>query len=392
MAKKIRVMVVEDSQVVRQFLEHIISSDPRLEVVASVGSAEDALLRLRSARPDVISMDIHLPGMNGFEATKKIMEEHPTPIVVVSGSMRREDQDFSIEALKAGALGVLMKPVGTSHEDYESLATRLCTQLAIMSQVRVIRQRFNGRRSRKKAERTAPISASGLSPVPPNFEPPGPFSIVAIVASTGGPSALQVLLAALPKDFPLPILLVQHITAGFFGSFVSWLDDVCPLPVRAALHEQVLQPGCVHIAPPDHHLCASGGRLMLSQKAPVCAQRPSGTVLFQSLADSYGPEALGILLTGMGVDGADGLRAIRQAGGYTLAEDSSTAVVYGMPAAAVQLGAVCESLPLDSIAGRMLRLVRPGETGNPGAPRPALTTPRPRAVPGTDTGQRLQSP
>jgi two-component system, chemotaxis family, protein-glutamate methylesterase/glutaminase len=346
---KIRVMIVEDSRVVREFLTYLIARDPRLEVAVAVGSGEEALRVLERISPDVISMDIRLPGMNGFEATQLIMARKPTPIVVVSASVDAEDLKISMNALRAGALAVMEKPAGTSHADYASLAERLCTQLAIMSQVKVIRQRidrglrFGPTERAKAADLTVPSA--------------GPFTMLGLVASTGGPNALTKLLGGLPRDFPLPVILVQHITACFLDGFASWLDSISPLRVKLAKDGEVALPGKVYLPPADRHLKVVGGRLQVDGGDFVCLQRPSGTVLFQSMARSLGAGSLGVLLTGMGEDGAEGLRHIRQAGGYTIAEDESTTVVYGMPAAAVRLGAVCESLPLPEIAPRIVALV-----------------------------------
>jgi two-component system chemotaxis response regulator CheB len=184
------------------------------------------------------------------------------------------------------------------------------------------------------------------------------FQIAAIVASTGGPSALARLLGRLPNDFPVPIVLVQHITTNFHAGFVDWLDGICELSVVSAEDGAYPEPGFVYVAPPDRHLRVDRDILHVATGEPVSGQIPSGTVLFESLAESYGRETLGVLLTGMGQDGAHGLKRLRDAGGYTLAEDESTAVVYGMPAVAARLGAVCESLPLDAISYRLLGLRR----------------------------------
>lgn len=348
--KKIRVLVVEDSQVIREFLSHLIERDPRLELAAAVESAEEALRILDQVFPDVISMDIRLPGMNGFEATKQIMRDRPTPIVVVSASVEREDLRVTMNALRAGALTVLEKPSGSTSSDYEALAERLCTQLAIMSQVKVIRRRgaATGLGSVQDWPRVRPIAVSGKSG----------DQVLGIVASTGGPSALAQVLSGLGADFPLPILVVQHITASFLDGFASWLENVCPFSVEIVRDRAALQGGKVYLAAPDRHLCALKAFVRSDGGPPVSAQRPSGTVLFQSMARTHGSQAIGILLTGMGEDGAEGLLRLRECGGYTIAEHESTAVVYGMPAEAVRLGAACESLPLPSIAGRVLEWLR----------------------------------
>jgi two-component system chemotaxis response regulator CheB len=343
--KKIRVMIVEDSAVVRALLEHIIGRDARLEVCAIAASAEDALRILEQISPDVIAMDIRLPGMNGLEATRRIMSKNPVPIVVVASSI--ESDAIPMEALRAGALSVLEKPVGTTHADYEAVAKRLCTQLVIMSQVHLIRQ--HARRECLPMEGGITRSASGAH---------GRFQMVGIACSTGGPGALVQLLGMLGSDFPLPILLVQHMTASFLDGFAAWLDAVCPFEVTVVTG--ICRPvgKVLYLAPAAQHLRLDDGKLWPETGEPVSFQRPSGTVLFQSMAKDLGAGALGVVLTGMGDDGASGLLDIRRAGGYTIAEDESTAVVYGMPGAAVRLGAVSESLPLPAIAPRILELVR----------------------------------
>lgn len=346
--RKISVMIIEDSDVVRMLLEEIISRDSRLAVAASVSSAEEGLRLLHTVAPDVISLDIRLPGMNGFQATKRIMSERPTPIVVVSASVEKEDLKVSMNALKAGALTIVEKPVGTTRSDYQEMADQLCTQLAIMSAVKVIRQR-------------RPPSPS------PAARPSGPqayrvrkddaLRALGIAASTGGPNALEKLLNGLPADFPLPILVVQHITPSFLPGFAAWLDDVCPFAAAIARDGEIPVAGKVYVAPAGSHLKVRAGRIRLDSSPPISSQRPSGTVLFESLAREFGARAIGVLLTGMGDDGAKGLSELRAIGGYTIAEDESTAVVYGMPQAAVRLGAACESLPLHEIAARVLDLI-----------------------------------
>jgi two-component system chemotaxis response regulator CheB len=330
--------------VIREFLEYIIGQDPRLEVAAAVGSAEEALRILTRVAPDVISMDIRLPGMNGFEATQRIMSEKPTPIVVVSASVECEDLKITMNALQAGALTVLEKPAGTTSADYEALSQRLCTQLAIMSQVKVVRRHTSIRSALYSERRAAPRR--------------GGYRMLGIVSSTGGPSALVQLLGCLGPGFPLPIALVQHITSSFLEGFASWLESVCPFSVVIVKERTSLAPGRIYLADRDRHLRVLPGYVQLDSSDPVCAQRPSGTVLFASIAEAYGPEAVGVLLTGMGEDGAQGLLQLRDQGGYTIAEHESTAVVYGMPAEAVRLGAACESLPLPEIAPRIIDLAQ----------------------------------
>lgn len=352
--KSIRVLIVEDSPVVRLLLEHIVSGDPELEVAGSVATGEEAVKAVHELSPDVVSMDIRLPGIDGFEATRRIMSEKPTPVVVISASVEAEDLKITMNALRAGALAVVEKPVGTTSEEYDRLAGRVRTQLKIMSEVRVIRQRSH-----------RPGSVETPAPVPPvmNWLPGSgarDLRLLALGASTGGPQALAQVLGKLPATFPLPVLVVQHMTPSFLEGFAHWLDSVTSLSVSLAKEAERPVPGHVYVAPPDRHLLYQAGILRLDASAPVSGQRPAATMLFRSVARSLGRHGLGVLLTGMGDDGAQGLLELRQAGGYTLAEDASTAIVYGMPAAAAQLGAVEEQLPLPRIGARVNELAGRG--------------------------------
>jgi two-component system chemotaxis response regulator CheB len=264
---RIRVLVVEDSAVVRTLLQHIIGSDARLEVLAAVESAEEALRLLNRLSPDVIAMDIRLPGMDGLEATRRIMSQRPIPIVVVAGAVESNAQGSMImEALRAGALTALEKPVGTSSLGYAAMAEHLCTQLVIMSQVKLVRQHM----------RREPRA------LPANIRPscPGSFSMLGIVCSTGGPSALAHLLAKLGREFPLPILLVQHMPANSLAGFASWLESVSPFLVTIVNDCHIPVAGQVYIAPAEQHLRLDAGILRLDSAAPVCSQRPSGTPAF----------------------------------------------------------------------------------------------------------------
>jgi two-component system chemotaxis response regulator CheB len=339
-----RVMIVEDSPTVRSYLRQTISADPRLAVVAECESAEQALAALERARPDVISMDIHLPRMSGLEATRRIMETRPTPIVIVSRSVNQAELDLTMDALRAGAVSVVEKPSCRENVIFQEMTGRICRELAVMSQVKVVRQRFN--------RRPMPLPAAERVGRPFSFEMGSrskPAGMVGIVASTGGPRALEVLLAAIGRDLPVPILLVQHMASAFHAGFVDWLDRISPQHVKTAEDGEVPQAGVVYVAPAEIHLIVRGDRLALEDSPPVSGQRPSGTVLLRSLAESLGSSAVGIVLTGMGDDGAEGLLAIRRAGGYTITEDESTAVVNGMPEVARTIGASCVSLPLESI-------------------------------------------
>lgn len=351
--KPVSVMIVEDSLVVSEFLRHIIDQDPRLRVVAVARSGEEALDALPTFHPDVISLDIRLPGMNGFEVTKRVMSSYPTPIVVVSSDVEDDELKISMNSLRAGALAVVQKPVGLSHADYEALASGLCTKLLIMSQVRVIRQRYGG----------VELSLPPATPAPPK-RIAGPLRAMGLVASTGGPSAVVKVLSDLDAENCPPIFLVQHITPGFVPGFVSWLNDVVgKFKVVEATPGTLPQPGTVYVAPADRHLaCREGGILHLVDGDSVSGQKPSGSVLFASMAKVYGAQALGLILTGMGEDGAAGLKDMHDKGAFTIAEHESSAVVYGMPGAAVRFGAASEVLPLEKIGARINNLLQETKT------------------------------
>lgn len=326
---------------VREHLGRIISADPRLEVAGFATSGEESLDMVVHLKPDVISMDIRLPGMQGIEATRRIMAEHPTPIVIVSG-VDMEAMNLTMQALRAGALAVVEKPAASTHEEYAALAGKLCTQLAIMSQVQVVRQRPVARRI---------ASADSFMRTPRTA-----YRLLGIAASTGGPSALMQVLNGLGLDFRLPIAVVQHMTPTFLPGFAEWLARVTPFTVSIVDQPMALRPGTVYLAAPDYHMVINGLRAFCDGAPAIGGHRPSATALFSSMANSLGNAAVGVLLTGMGDDGAAGICELKRAGSYTIAEDESTAVVFGMPAAAVRLGAIHETLPLNDIATRVRRV------------------------------------
>ncbi|ALG73824.1 glutamate methylesterase [Azospirillum thiophilum] len=349
-------MVVEDSPVIQQLLSHVIGSDPRLEVAGIASSGEQALRMIEREAPDVVSLDIRLPGIDGFEVTSRIMRQTPLPIVVVASDVR--DLDIPMRALQAGALAVVEKPGSMARADYQTVAHHLCTQLVIMSQVKVIRHRITARPARP-----ANASPAGSSPAPSlpaeAVTADGQlrrFRALGLVASTGGPAALSRILRELPAGFPLPVFVVQHMGAPFMAGFANWLGTVSALPVRLGEQGTTPRPGTVYVAPGDRHMQVENATIRLSDAPMVCGQRPSGEVLFQSMARGYGATGIGVLLTGMGEDGARGLAEMHRTGAYTIAEHASTAVIHSMPGTAVRLGGAVEELPLDRVAARLLQL------------------------------------
>lgn len=356
---KITVLVVEDSPSARLLLVHLLDSDPRLHVIDAVENGEGALRFLEHDRPDVILMDIHLSGMDGYEVTRRIMETQPLPVVVCSAAVDPSEVASTFRALEAGAVAVVGKPAGLGHPDHAETAAKLVDTVALMSEVKVIKRWPRQRR------------AAAITPTNGQTHE-GPIQVVAIGASTGGPPVLQTILAGLPATFPVPILIVQHISAGFLSGFAEWLGHSTGFPVRIAMHNEVLLPGHAYLAPDGFHMgIGPPGRILLSRFAPENGLRPAVSFLFRSVAEVYGSRAAAVLLTGMGRDGASELKRLRDAGAVTVAQDAESAVVNGMPGTAIQLGGAGHILPPERIPLVLTALVE-------GQPRRRPTPPTKR--------------
>lgn len=337
----LRVLIVDDSAVARTLLSHVLRG-AGLDVVGEARDGEEAVRMAATLRPSVIAMDVHMPGLDGHEATRRIMEEAPTPIVMVT-SAQPVDVARSFRAVEAGALTLLEKPGAPGSPRFAELADELITTVKLLADVKLVRRR------RRRA--SVPRSHVRL--------PERRTDLVAIGSSTGGPAALASLLKGLPPDLPVPVLIVQHIAQGFDRGLVEWLDKVTRLSVRLAEAGSPLRPGEVLVGPQDRHLGVVGnGTAELSAAPAIGGHRPSATHLFSSVARSYGDRAMGVILTGMGNDGAVGLLDLRTAGGVTVAQDKASSVVYGMPREAVHLGAVDCILPLQEIAPAIARACR----------------------------------
>jgi two-component system chemotaxis response regulator CheB len=331
------VLLIDDSDIARRMLAAVLARDPDVQLVGQGADGEEAVTLAARERPDVILMDVNMPKMDGWVATRTIMESTPVPIVLISATYDLRDAANSFRALEAGAITLVDKPVDPSSPDFERQLAGLVSTVKVMAGVNLVTRR--PRRVRAMA-----------SPSGPSTMPTTKLDVVAIGASTGGPAALSTILSNLPRDLPVPVLVVQHIAQGFEQGLVEWLASVCPLRVRFAAEGEALRSGDVLFAPSGLHLGVTRGRrVALSGQPPIDGHRPSATHLFRSVAWAYGPSALGVILTGMGQDGADGLSEVHDRGGFVVAQDESTSVVYGMPGTAVAKGVVDRILPIEQI-------------------------------------------
>jgi len=338
----IRVLLVDDSLLVLHVLQRLLSRSPEIQVVGTAANGKDALDLLPDLNPDVICTDLHMPLMNGLEFTREVMARYPRPILVVSVSVEADSPNV-FRLLEAGAVDVFPKPHAILDTNFDQIAHELASKIRILAGVRVIR-RSNG-------SKNTPVA------VPIASRPQATPRIVIMGASTGGPQALCDILSHLPAAFLLPVVCVQHIGSSFLSGMVDWLATSCRLTVRKACQGESPLPGMVYFAPGDTHLeLDKGGRFLLAKTPPIEGHRPSITVTMQAAARCFGGGAVGVLLTGMGRDGADGMASIAAAGGMTLAQNEASSVVYGMPKEAIALGAVQHILPLEQIAPALMEI------------------------------------
>ncbi len=348
MPRKVTVLVVDDSPICRQLISDALSKDPELEVIAVAHDGQEAIDKTAALRPNVITMDMDMPVMDGLTATERIMGDYPTPILVLTADPRNQAPALTHRALEAGALALQVKPALDAGPE----AWNLAREVRLLASVRVIRHL----RGAKKVEAPAPqiSTASDL-----HLFSSSPIGVVTIASSTGGPQVVQKLLSELPGDFPAPIALVQHINAAFSESLVGWLQSSSKLKLKLAADGDSLLPGTVLIAPANQHLLISQrGRVVVRPGAPHDGHCPSGTLLLESAAKTYGRRTVGVILTGMGSDGADGMLAIKNAGGRTIGQNQESCVVFGMPGAAVAKNAVEFLVHGDELSRTLLKLAR----------------------------------
>jgi len=343
--KPIRVLLVDDSPLALAVLRQMLATSPDLEVVGTATGGLEALGLIPALQPTVICADYHMGGMNGLEFTRQVMARFPRPILVVSSAVGATDTDRVFALLEAGAVDVFPKPRGGRDADAQS-AERFIKKVKIVAGVWV-----RGRLPREALSPTLSSTPPSLPPIPATRA----MQIVVMGASTGGPQALQTILSQLPRRFPLPILCVQHISSGFLPGLVNWLGAHFAGKVEIARMGELPAPGHVYFPPENSHLVIDrAGRLQASSEPPYEGHRPSVNVTFLSAAAHYGDTAIGVLLTGMGRDGGEGMAALAQAGAWTIAQDEASCVIFGMPGDAVQRGAARAVLPLNEIAGALI--------------------------------------
>ncbi|MFH1501861.1 MAG: chemotaxis protein CheB [Candidatus Eisenbacteria bacterium] len=336
----IRAIVADDCESKRSALREAIDGDPSVSVVATVGSGEELVAEAVRTRPTVVVMGVGMETLGGLAAIQELMATRPTPIVVV-GSNGDADRAFGMAALKRGAL------------DYAAARDRGIMDAALLlSRVRVCA---------RVSVITHPRSRSRETPPAARLPRPGQYKIIGIAVSTGGPPALMQLLSRLPADLPVPVVIVQHIPEGFSQGLTSWLNAGCSLKVVEARDGMIPEGGTVYIAPAGKHLVVTRERRMRLEEAGFdeCFHKPSADVMLRSLAETYGSGVIGVIMTGMGRDGVDGMRAIQDAGGLTLAQDEASSLIYGMNKIAADAGWISHIVPLGGIAERLTTIVRP---------------------------------
>ena len=380
---KIRVLIADDSTFMRKVLQSIISADPQMEVVGEARDGRDAVAKAESLKPDVITMDINMPHMDGLQATEVIMSSQPKPIVIVS-SESREGADITLKALELGAIDFVAKPSGGVDLDMNAVREELVRKLKMAAKVRVVRTATRSKLAHEIAngaprtepasplmaavssamQSTVPPSAPTLptfsptlsaTPVPTNgsaasARPAAKFPVVVISASTGGPATLMKLVPQFAKDFAGAVLLVQHMPGTFTSQFAAQLSDASKIRVKEAEAGEMLQQGTFYVCPGSNHLRISPtGRITLDDGPRISGYRPCADVTLETVASFAGPMAISVVLTGMGNDSSQGVQAIKAGGGFVVAQDEATSIIFGMPAEAIKTGAVDQVLSIDDI-------------------------------------------
>ena len=347
---RIKVLVVDDSALMRRVIWGLLEEDPEIEVIGSAVDGQDAIEKVHKLKPDVVTLDVEMPKLDGLQTLGYLMSESPVPCIMLSAYTPR-GAETTLKALDYGATDFVQKPSGAISLNLERVKDELLSKVKVAKGIDLKRLPFrpgqDGAVPTLTMAKPKPIVDRG--------------SVVAIGTSTGGPRALASLLPALPKGFPAPVLVVQHMSAGFTASLAARLDKECGNRVKEAEQGEILEAGTIYLAPGDWHMEVArvGGvvKVKLDQRPPILGVRPCVDLLFQSVAETYGPKALGVVLTGMGRDGAKGLKAMKAKNAATLAQDEASSVVYGMPRAAYASGAVDRVLALGQMAAGIVELL-----------------------------------
>lgn len=344
----IRVLIADDSAVSRDLLSYILESDPGIKVVGTAVNGKEAVDLVKELQPDIITMDIEMPVMDGVEATRRIMASNPLPIIIVSSFWNTADVNLSFRALEIGAIAIADKPKGPGAPEFEAESKKLIKTVKLMSEIRVVKRIY-----KHKQESIKSVTGAAGKAMPPERS----IKIAGIGASTGGPQVLEKILRGIRKDLSIPLLVVQHITPGFTQGFITWMNQSSGIPVKLAEHNEKLKGGVCYVAPDHKHmLLESGWRVYLSDGPPLNSHRPSVSALFGSLLKEAGAGAMAVLLSGMGKDGAQEMKKLRDAGATTVIQNQESCIIFGMPGEAKKLGGAEFELTPDRITDYLNQL------------------------------------
>ncbi|MEW6095025.1 MAG: chemotaxis response regulator protein-glutamate methylesterase [bacterium] len=348
MKNPIKVLVVDDSAIIRDAIANALESEEDIKLIGTASNGKEAIDLVQELKPDIVTMDIVMPIMDGLQATEYIMAYHPTPILIVT-SLLPKDMEIAFKALHVGALDIIERPsISELSKPTSKVRKELIDKVKILANVKVITH-LGGRFQKKERKPLEPTSQKQETK----------FKIIGIASSTGGPKTVKKILSKLPVDFPIPIVIVQHISDGFTKGLVDWWNNECAIEIHEAKDGERLCQGVAYVAPSFVHMrVTKNGRIKLEDTPPVGGHRPSANVLLSSVAEAYPQTAIGIILTGMGDDGAIGIKAIKDAGGFTIAEDEESCAIFGMPRVAIEMGVVDKVMPLDDIPDEIIRRVK----------------------------------
>ena len=340
----IRVLITEDSILFGKFMKEILESDPEIQVVGWAKNGKECIEQLKPLKPDVITMDIHMPVMDGLETTEYIMLNIPTSILIVS-SLVKSEMGISFKALKSGAMDVIEKPKFIKDTPLEKIGETLIERVKTIARVRPLKK-YKRSRDVQQADKNVGRKSPFPKPLGKNS-----YGILVIGASTGGPPVLQTILKNIPPDYPFPIIITQHMASGFLKGFIEWLKTDCFFNVKTGKNNEILTKGTVYLAPDNYHIGITQNRhIFLSNTPPIGGHRPSIDFMMESAASIYKDYCMGILLTGMGRDGAKGMLSIRKSGGYTISQSEESCVIFGMPKAAIDIGATTKVCSISNIS------------------------------------------